>query len=645
MAVKNALRRVCLLSYFGLVVLTSTASAKNIPQRDFYSSVQIFSQSLPTGFPSDNQMHDWTEELIYLYLWTKDNFVIQQETQFAPAIQKFADYLSRWEKQVKSKPVATQSAYLSLNAAFLLMLHEYDASLAVVKQEKGQYAQLIRVLVGDVHPEYPQVWQISPENARKLVQLYPDSLLAKMTFIESVLEMEQDNPQKIMLLRESEKLVSKTTGVHSNNLYFIYQKTQLMYYLGQEEKAIQAFDSLLKQAPQNAILTEAIGNFYRWVKRYPQALRVMEAAQKMQPKQPRLYRKLEHIYLELDKPLAAVQMYLSGLLLMPEESSFYDALIELAAKVETQELARLTASSLEKAPRHAYLHIFQGEVFLLLGQKEAAKITFEKAVRLSPPLPQAFGSLFYVYWQDKDWDALQQLLVEARKLPNILPQTYYWAGLAAIEMNQPKLAIEELNKASLKDPSVQQALVMAYKQDKQFSKARELLQLMLKENPKDVRLLLSMGDIYIDEKKIEKAEDYYLWAHKLDPYNPNIYFSLGNLYADSNRTDLAVDAFERSILIQPGDLDSRNNLGNVLLKNRDYLEAILHFKRILKMNPDYATAYYNIACAYSLNRQKETALLFLKQALEKDKKLKNLAVSDPDFESLRQEKTFQELVR
>ena len=63
------------------------------------------------------------------------------------------------------------------------------------------------------------------------------------------------------------------------------------------------------------------------------------------------------------------------------------------------------------------------------------------------------------------------------------------------------------------------------------------------------------------------------------------------------------------------------------------------------MNPEYATAYYNIACAYSLNRQKETALIFLKQAVEKDQKLKNLAVSDPDFENLRQEKKFQELVR
>jgi hypothetical protein len=46
-----------------------------------------------------------------------------------------------------------------------------------------------------------------------------------------------------------------------------------------------------------------------------------------------------------------------------------------------------------------------------------------------------------------------------------------------------------------------------------------------------------------------------------------------------------------------------------------------------------------------LNRQKEAALLFLKRALEKDQNLKTLAGSDPDFNNLRQDQKFQEMVR
>ncbi|MGE3727049.1 MAG: tetratricopeptide repeat protein [Candidatus Sericytochromatia bacterium] len=644
MTVKNRLLGVCLLAYVGLAGPSSELFAKDAPRRDFYSSTQIFSELLPFQ-PSEKQLKVWTEELLYIYLWTKDNFAIQQESQLELPIQKFTDALMRWEKQAETMPASSQVALKNLNAAFLLMMHEYDAALAAVKTDNGQFARLVRTLVGETHPEYPQIWQISLEEARQLFITYPDSLLVKMTFLEAALEMGEGLQKNKALLVDLERILSKPNPVNQDNLYLDYQKAQLLYYMGKQAAAIQAFDGLLLQAPKNAILAEAVGNFYRWVKLYPRSLQTLEKAQKIQPYQPRLYRKLEHVYLELDRPLTAIKMYLSGLQLMPKESSFYEALLELSSKAELQQVAEATAHALKKTPNNTYLLIFQAETQLQLGKKQAAKLAFESAVRLSPPLPQAFSSAFYFYWQDKDWDALKRLLESARQLPDILPLTYYWSGLLAIELNQPKQAIEALSKASLKDSSVQQALVMAYKQDKQFSKARELLQLMLKENPKDVRLLLSMGDIYSEEKKLEKAEDYYLWAHKIDPYNPNIYFSLGNLYADSDRPSLALDAFERSILIQPEDLDARNNLGNVLLKNQDYLEAVLHFQRILKLDPNYATAYYNIACAYALNRQKEAALLFLKQALEKDQKLKALAGSDPDFNNLRQEQKFQELVR
>ncbi|MBT9546003.1 MAG: tetratricopeptide repeat protein [Candidatus Sericytochromatia bacterium] len=644
MTVRNRLLGVCLLAYLGLIVQTPEVFAKDTAQRDFYSSAQLFSQVLPSQ-PSEKQMNAWTEELLYLYLWSKDNFAIQQETQLEQKIQKFADALTRWEQQADTFPAASRSALKALNAAFLLLMHEYDAAQAAVKAENGQYAQVTRVLVGEAHPEYPQIWQISLVEARKLLKAHPDSLLAKMTFLEAVLEMGEGLQKNAALLVEAEQVVSKTKVLNQDYLYFHYQKAQLLYYQGKQDAAFQMFDRLLNQSPKNAVLAEAVGNFYRWVKLYARSLQTLTLAQKMQPQQPRLYRKLESVHLALDRPLDAIKMYLSGLQFIPKELSFYDALLELSSKAELKQVLEETTLALEKTPNNIYLLLFQGEINLQLAQKEAAKLAFERAVQLSPPLPQAYSSLLYFYWQERDWEALQGLLVKARQLPDILPLTYYWTGLLALELNQPKQAIEALSQASLKDSSVQQALVMAYKQAKQFVKARELLQLMLKENPKDVRLLLSMGDIYSEEKKLEKAEDYYLWAHKIEPYNPSVYFSLGNLYADSNRSDLAVDAFERSILIQPEDLDSRNNLGNVFLKNKDYVAAVLHFQRILKLDPNYATAYYNIACAYALNRQNEAALLFLKRALEKDQNLKTLAGSDPDFSNLRQDQKFQEMVR
>ena len=58
----------------------------------------------------------------------------------------------------------------------------------------------------------------------------------------------------------------------------------------------------------------------------------------------------------------------------------------------------------------------------------------------------------------------------------------------------------------------------------------------------------------------------------------------------------------------------------------------------------YATPLYNLACCEALTVRKEDAIAHLRVALEKRPSLRELATRDSDFDSLRDEPAFRELV-
>jgi tetratricopeptide (TPR) repeat protein len=75
-----------------------------------------------------------------------------------------------------------------------------------------------------------------------------------------------------------------------------------------------------------------------------------------------------------------------------------------------------------------------------------------------------------------------------------------------------------------------------------------------------------------------------------------------------------------------------------------YDEVADRGREALQANPEYAGVAYNVACAESLVGRKEDALEHLRLAVEKSDQLRKLAADDSDFEAIRDEPRFKELV-
>ena len=67
-------------------------------------------------------------------------------------------------------------------------------------------------------------------------------------------------------------------------------------------------------------------------------------------------------------------------------------------------------------------------------------------------------------------------------------------------------------------------------------------------------------------------------------------------------------------------------------------------KTLLEGHPEYTGVFYNVACAEALAGRKEDALEHLRHAIAGSERFRELARDDSDFDSLRDQPAFKELV-
>ena len=122
------------------------------------------------------------------------------------------------------------------------------------------------------------------------------------------------------------------------------------------------------------------------------------------------------------------------------------------------------------------------------------------------------------------------------------------------------------------------------------------------------------------------------------------YLEIGVLYAKKQKYEKAKELFQKVAQDNPSSAKAHNNLAFVYLKQEHYALAEKEFKEALRIDPASVIPYYNLACLYSRKGMKVEALIYLKRALKRDVRVKLWAMTDDDFDGLRSDVVFQELL-
>ena len=128
----------------------------------------------------------------------------------------------------------------------------------------------------------------------------------------------------------------------------------------------------------------------------------------------------------------------------------------------------------------------------------------------------------------------------------------------------------------------------------------------------------------------------------MQPNYTQAIYNRGYVYQTKGDTDRAIKNYQESLQIKPNDNHARISLFSLLKKLGKNTQADEHEKLarelVTKENE------YNQACFEAICGNTEKALDLLKIAMEKGQSTKEWAKKDPDFENLRDEPRFKEIV-
>jgi len=136
--------------------------------------------------------------------------------------------------------------------------------------------------------------------------------------------------------------------------------------------------------------------------------------------------------------------------------------------------------------------------------------------------------------------------------------------------------------SSIKPPASSSAPAVTADAQKQIS----TLQGILKEDPKNLKALVELGNLFFDTDQFDQAIRAYSRALELDPGNADIRTDMGIMYRRKGDPDRAIAEFKKAAQDNPKHVNSRYNMGVVFLHDKgDIKGAIKAWEDYLKVEP------------------------------------------------------------
>lgn len=161
----------------------------------------------------------------------------------------------------------------------------------------------------------------------------------------------------------------------------------------------------------------------------------------------------------------------------------------------------------------------------------------------------------------------------------------------------------------------------------------------------DIETTLSVATRDCENGHFARAEDQLRTALLFYPDNRALLSMLGTALYLQQKYQPAEAIFRRLTALNPDDTSAYNNLGAALAGQKKYKEALASARKVYDKEPDSAAAAINLAGLYSLDGKIAEALEYFKLAYAKlGENILPFSFSS-NFDNIRQEKTFQDIVR
>jgi tetratricopeptide (TPR) repeat protein/peroxiredoxin len=242
-------------------------------------------------------------------------------------------------------------------------------------------------------------------------------------------------------------------------------------------------------------------------------------------------------------------------------------------------------------------YLSYGVLFFQRGYLDQAEASFQQALRDDPSSAEALYGIGSVYLNQNKNTLARETFERAVKLsanyPDTLPDAWNNLGVIATREGRVGDSVPFFLEALRLNPHHLLSLDNlgdAYRSQKRWDEASDVLQRALQVAPQDAEANYSLGMVFAQTDDTVKAEEYLQRALKARPVYPEALNNLGVLYLVTQRRDQAVASFATCIHVAPGFDQAYLNLARVyaLEGARDRARSVL--LDLLKQHPDHAQA-------------------------------------------------------
>ncbi len=229
----------------------------------------------------------------------------------------------------------------------------------------------------------------------------------------------------------------------------------------------------------------------------------------------------------------------------------------------------------QSSPHKPRVHYELGKAYLQGGLTEQAEQELITTLELNSKHIPALVKMGEIYIQRKEYakalESYQELIRQNIKVPAV----HFNAGLALLEMGQPKDAMPYLEEAVAKQPAV-------------------------------ATWHLTLAQAYRKSHRPQKALKHYRASLRINPDQPVAHNEMGLVFWDLNSFFFADTAFHRAYQLDNQYVDALNNLVTSSILFKQYDQAIDYINRLQEINPDDDNAQQLLTAAQRFQKQQKS---------------------------------------
>ena len=289
----------------------------------------------------------------------------------------------------------------------------------------------------------------------------------------------------------------------------------------------------------------------------------------------------------------------------------------------------------------------RGNFYYNQGKYNDALTTYNWSLELEPDDPSILNNRGITYDELRRYnEALADYNRSLELRPNH-PRTLMNRGVTYDSLGRHDDALADYNRSLELRPDHPDTLMnrgVIYRHLERYDDALADYNRSLELRPDHPVTLMNRGVTYAHMERYDDALTDYNRSLELRPDDPDTLMNRGTTYAHMERYDDALADFNHSLELRPDDPDTLTNRGVTYRHLERYDDALADFNRSLELKPDDPDTLYDLACLSSLWGKVDDALTYLEKAINKDKKYREMARTDKDFDNIRDDPRFKKLI-